>query len=372
MADRYTIRALVRASEVLKAFREPGEVLALRDVVSRVGLDKNTTFRLIFTLHKCGFLEKLGTNRYRCAVRLNTERRFRIGYASDGADNLFTTEVMRSLEHAADEAGIELLLEDNRYSPKTALRVAERLISEKVDLLIEFQADYHTAPVIASKCQAATIPLIAVEIPHPGATFFGANNYEAGLIGGRYLGTWAGKHWHGAVDEIILVEQRCVGPLPRSRLTGVLAGIREALRSTKPVVALDSDGDYRQSWAILRAHLQRTTAKRILVGTMDDPSALGVVRAFEEAGRLDNCAVMGQNADPQAREELRRPGTRLIGSVGYFPEKYGDGLIVLALKILHKHSIPPAVFVKHCLITPENVNHYYPNDALMGYDCYLR
>jgi ribose transport system substrate-binding protein len=299
---------------------------------------------------------------------MNNERKYRIGYASDGADNFFTSEVMRGLERAANEAAIELLVEDNRCSPKIALRVAEKLINEKVDLLIEFQVDYHTAPVISSKCQAARIPLIAVEIPHPGATFFGANNYEAGLIGGRYLGTWAGKYWQGKVDEIILVEQRCVGPLPRSRLAGVLSGIREVLRSTKPVVDLDSDGDYGRSWTALRNHLRGTTAKRFLVGTMDDPSALGVIRAFEEAGRLDDCVVMGQNADPQARQELRRPGTRLIGSVGYFPEKYGDGLIGLALKILNKNSAPPAVFVKHCLITSKNVDHYYPNDALMGYD----
>ena len=32
---------------------------------------------------------------------------------------------------------------------------------------------------------------------------------------------------------------------------------------------------------------------------------------------------MGQNASPEGREELRQPGTRLIGSVAYFPEKYG-------------------------------------------------
>ena len=34
----------------------------------------------------------------------------------------------------------------------------------------------------------ANIPVIAIDIPHPGATYFGANNYQAGLIGGRALG----------------------------------------------------------------------------------------------------------------------------------------------------------------------------------------
>jgi ribose transport system substrate-binding protein len=74
---------------------------------------------------------------------------------------------------------------------------------------------------------------------------------------------------------------------------------------------------------------------------------------------------MGQNASPEGRAELRQEGTRLIGSVAYFPEKYGSEIIGVALDILHRRPVPPAVFVKHQLLTAENVNHVYPNDELM-------
>ena len=69
---------------------------------------------------------------------------------------------------------------------------------------------------------------------------------------------------------------------------------------------------------------------------------------------------MGQNAIREARQELRRPATRLIGSVAYFPESYGEELIPLALAILQKKPVPPAVFVKHQLITPKNIDLLYP------------
>ena len=59
----------------------------------------------------------------------------------------------------------------------------------------------------------ADIPLIAIDIPHPGATYFGANNYGAGLIGGRYLGRWAKQHWQGTVDEIVFLELPRAGSL---------------------------------------------------------------------------------------------------------------------------------------------------------------
>jgi ribose transport system substrate-binding protein len=62
---------------------------------------------------------------------------------------------------------------------------------------------------------------------------------------------------------------------------------------------------------------------------------------------------------------MREPETRLIGSVAYFPEKYCADLITVALDILHRRPVPPAVFVKHQLVTPDNVNHVYPNDTLL-------
>ena len=98
---------------------------------------------------------------------------------------------------------------------------------------------------------------------------------------------------------------------------------------------------------------------------MNDGSALGILRAFEEAGRLNDCAVMGQNGSLDARFELRRPHSRLIGSVAYFPETYGAGLLRVALDILSRRFVPPVVYSRHLLLTSKNVDHVYPSDELM-------
>ena len=117
---------------------------------------------------------------------------------------------------------------------------------------------------------------------------------------------------------------------------------------------------------VVRGHLRRSRAKRVLIGAINDPSALGALRAMEEAGRAETCAVMGQNASLEARAELRNPDTRLIGSVAYFPEVYGDHLISLATDILQHKAVPPAIFIKHQMITRDNVDKIYPNDALLN------
>jgi ribose transport system substrate-binding protein len=96
------------------------------------------------------------------------------------------------LQRAAIAEGIELISLDNRYNSKIARRNANLLVGEKVDLVIEFQTDQDVTPIVAATYREAGIPLIAMDIPHPGATYYGANNYEAGLIAGRYLVISAG------------------------------------------------------------------------------------------------------------------------------------------------------------------------------------
>lgn len=364
--DPYLVKAVVHASKLLTAFQTSGETLSLKDVASRCGLPKTMVFRLLYTLEKCGLIEKVGANLYRSAVRPLKNRLYRMGYAAQGTDYQFSKEVSASLQRAATAEGIELICFDNRYSAKVAQRNADLLVREKVDLVIEFQTDEDVAPIVAAKYREANIPMIAIDIPHPGATYYGANNYEAGLIGGRYLGRWAKENWDGIVDEIILLELVRAGNLPRMRLTGTVVGINLALPNAKNcrVTYLDGDGNFGTSLEAVRRHLQSSNSRHVLLAAVNDPSALGALRAFEEAGRSECCAVMGQNASPEGRAELRLSKSRLVGSVAYFPERYGDGLVRLGLDILNHRQIPPAVFVEHKLVTPKTVDHYYPNDGL--------
>ena len=368
------MKALLHASEILWVFQHPGENLRLRDVMDRTGFQKGMCFRILYTLRHLGFIEKVDGNRYRLTSEVRRRKRYRIGYASQGQDSSFVHEVHRSLIRAAEQERIDLIVVDNRYQPKVALKNAERLIRDGVDLVLEFQTDEAVAAAIAARYHDANIPLIAIDIPHPGATYFGANNYEAGLLAGRYLGRWARQRWDGRADEILLVGLARAGPLPASRIRGAVAGIREVVHEAAdwPVVSIDGDGQFKTALERVRRHLRAAKDKRVLVAAANDPSALGAARAFEEAGLLNTCAIAGQNAEPDARAELRRPKTPLVASIGYFPERYGDGLIKLALDILGRRPVSPAAFVKHQVITRENVDHFYPNDALMGVEPYAR
>jgi ribose transport system substrate-binding protein len=317
-------------------------------------------------LGQAGFVRRVGAETFECCIKPVQQKRVRIGFAAQTAETSFALMVTESVKRAAAENNADLVIVDNKYSPKIALRNAEQLIRERVDVVLEFQTYDNIAPILAARFIEAKIPVIAIEIPHPGAVFFGANNYQAGLIAGRALGRWAKGNWDGRFDEVLLLEEKVAGPLPRLRVSGMLAGIREMLPAAERaiVTTYDGQGSFERSQTLVRNHLRKVLPRRTLVCGCNDPSALGALMAFEEAGLAANCFVVGQNAVPEAREELRRPGTRLVGTVAYFPERYGDELIPLAVQLVAGKPTAPAIFVKHQLVTPGNVGTIYPGDCV--------
>jgi ribose transport system substrate-binding protein len=361
----YLVGPILRACQVLKAFRSSEESLALREIVTRTRLNKTTAFRAAQSLVAGGMLERVGGDQYRSLMLACRSSHFRLGYAAMAGNSLMSREISQSLRLAAATRHIELVELDNELSTQVAIRNSERLVRDDIDLAIEFQVHHHVAATIASNFTHAGIPVIAIHTPHPGAVFFGGNNYLAGRIGGRALGRWAINHWNSEVDSILLLAHFAAGPLTNSRLTGVEAGISELLHAGSPeVLTLDAKGGYAESLEIVMKHLARSRAQHILVGCINDTVALGALRAFAEAGRSEHCAIIGQNGTVAARAELRQAHSSLIGSVGFFPEKYGDQILSLALDMLHGKPVPSAVYTKHTLLTRQNVDHYYPNDAL--------
>ena len=136
--DRNESQTVLRACEVLKAFRNPGEELVLGDVVHRTHLPKTTVFRLLRTLIHGGLLERSRAGVYRNQFGPVTARPFRIGFAAQG-DSEFSREVVKSMEKAADREHVHLITVNNRYSAREAVRNADLLIKERVDLVLEFQ-----------------------------------------------------------------------------------------------------------------------------------------------------------------------------------------------------------------------------------------
>jgi ribose transport system substrate-binding protein len=288
----------------------------------------------------------------------------RIGFANLSEDIPFAVDVRRGLERAAQSvSGIDLVLADNQLSASVALSVADHLIHRGVDLIIEYQLDEKIGNIIMDKFQRANIPVIAVDIPMVGATYFGVDNFRAGHMAGVALGEWIAVHWEGLVDAVIALEEPRSGAFTAARIQGQLHGLREVVGETAlaNVIYLDSGNMSDVSKThVLNSLNQMPNARRIAFVCFNDDAAIGALAAAQQASRTGDVVIVGQGGDRRGREEIRKPGSRIIGSTAFLPEQYGERLLDLALKILRGESVSPAVYMDHVFINRENVGLYYP------------
>lgn len=293
-------------------------------------------------------------------------RHYTIGFANLSDDIPFALEVRRGLEQAAQAAGnVDLVLADNQLDGDVALHVADRLVRKQVDLAIEYQIDEKVGNRIMAKFRQANIPVIAVDIPMVGASFFGADNYYTGHTAGVALGRWIDTHWNGEVDRVLVLEEPRAGSQPEARIQGQIDGLQEILGSLPAERFIHLDGGNVRSvseQSTLEALEQRPHAQRIAVLCFNDDNALGALDAARKLGREEDVAIVGQGADSSLRPEIRRRNSRIIGSTSFMPEQYGEALIEMALKILRGDPVPPADYIDHVFINADNIDLFYPEE----------
>jgi ribose transport system substrate-binding protein len=290
---------------------------------------------------------------------------YRIGFANLSENVAFGRDVRRGLEQAAQAySHIELLIADNQHSREVALTVVDSLIEQEVDLAIEFQIHESAGNLIISKFNKAGIPVIAVDIPMVGATFFGVDNYRAGHMGGRALGEAVQSQWQGVMDYLIVLEHPRAGHLPAARMQGQLDGLQEILGNIpeSKIAYLDCGNMSEISEAAALELLEKLPdALRLAVICFNDEAAIGVLNAADKLGRSDDYLITSQGADRRIREYIRAGDKRIVGSTAYKPELYGEKLLAIALQILEGKPTPPAVYMEHTFITAKNIDQHYPH-----------
>jgi ribose transport system substrate-binding protein len=360
---RYYVELLGRALDVLDVLRASRAELRLTDIAEKAGLHVSTTFRLLRTLEARGYvIRETKGKRFKLCLGY---RAYRIGYAQLSGDQPFVQKVTQGLVSAAEKSRVELLVADNHDNPEQAVKNAAWLIAQRVDFVIEYQFHYRVGPVLANMFGRAGIPTLAIDIPVPGAIYFGADNYAAGILGGEALARFARDHWGSRVDRVLLLESPEAGPPTHMRAIGSLYGIRSVLPglTEKCVLHRNGKGTEVGGYAATRRVIRSLGPREfLLVAAANDNSARGAVRATREARREPFTAIIAQGWGPDEAldAELRKPDSALIGAVAYFPEKYGTRILPLALQCLNGQPVPPASYAQHRLIMRDEVRSSPP------------
>ena len=351
----YLIPILSKALDVLELLENSHVPVALEDIHQKTSISKTSVYRILKTLVHRGYVAQAQDGRYRLVSR---PRRLRFGFAAHSAEMPFSVAVAQSITAAAAASGVELLVLDNRSDPGIAIRNAEEFVARRVDLALEFQVPEHEVPRVARAFSKAGIPLIAIDAPHPNATYFGVDNFEAGYEAGSLLAEHVLRKWKGKVNWVLGVEFPEAGSFVQSRITGAFDGIRDRLADIPAdrFVQLDGRGMRQPSQLIVADFLRdQRRGQRFLVAAATDLSALGVLDAARQASRERDFAIAGQGCIPETIDEMRTGKSALIASISYQAETYGPRLIQLGIALLRGYTVPPCNYVRHKAVTPETL-----------------
>lgn len=349
----YLIPVLTKALDILELLRAENQPMVLETIHRRTKISKTTVYRILKTLVHRGYVAQTADRQYRHVAR---PKKLRFGFGSQSAEMPFSEAVAASLRTAATAVGVDLMVLDNRYDAEAAKENAEIFVRENVDIIIEFQIDEHAAPVIADKIAEARIPLIAVDIPHPHAVYFGVDNYRVGREAGELLAEFSINHWGGRMDWMIGLGIEEAGPLVQSRITGAFEGVKARLPNlpVESFVRIDGRGMRDKSYKAVLEFLNRHPKdKRILIATANDTSALGAIAAVRELQREKHVAVVGQDCLEEMVVEMQRPGSPAIASISHEAGLYGPRLIDIGLALLRGEKVAPYNYVEHRAVTAD-------------------
>jgi ribose transport system substrate-binding protein len=277
----------------------------------------------------------------------------------------FSVSIHKGIYKIADDLGIKIIYCDQEFKAEKAVTCAEQLSQQKPDFAIVSNWQSGAAEAIMKIYNEAKIPVVNIDVWHPNAIFFGADNYISGEIGGKAAGEYA--KGLGKCGDITLLNgvNPGEGDAANQRIAGFVDGVQEicgALPADRIKSEIFDAGTTEQALTKTTDWLTANPGAGFVLGTsIDDARSAGISKALAQNGR-DGAAV-GLGCDEigvASTKEGDPQTTKFLGCVAYFPEKYPDYVMSIGLDVLDGVAVPDEVHIEHKFLDKATVGSVYP------------
>ncbi len=292
------------------------------------------------------------------------KKTFTLAFMDGWATNVFAIPIRKGVEQISKNLGLKLIYCDAEFKPEKAIACAETLASQNPGFAIVGNWQGGAAKAVMAIFNKRKIPADSIDVWHPNAVFFGANNYISGEVAGKAAGTYAQTNWACKDFAILNGENLEEGAAADQRLVGFSDGIQEVCGKLPAkqinrirLAAGTADQAITATTDWLTGHPQ---IKHILSTTIDDERATGMAKAFVSTKR-DGYAV-GIGCDTvgiAAVKQAPAAKNRYLGCVAYFPEKYANYLVSIALDVMAGKAVPNEVHMEHTFLNHESIGSVY-------------
>jgi ribose transport system substrate-binding protein len=293
----------------------------------------------------------------------HAQARLKIGYINHIDAIPFVQLVRKGIQAQGKKAGAQVLVCNPNGDAQKAVNCAAQLKAQKVNGIINFQPVEAAGPRV---CAAGPkVPVIAIDIHQRPCEkiFYGADNPGAGRLAGRALGQFAKTKFGCKVDAWVSMEAPAVGVVNRLRMNGLLAGYKQVCSNPPNITRVDGKGATDPAIQPARDTLTRLTGKKkILVVSLNDDMAIGMIKAAESANRLGDIYVAAQGADPTSWRYIcgKERFKNWVADTAYFPELYGSRVVPMLISLIDGQKQPKIVHTNHRVVTPKSIKVIYP------------
>ncbi len=289
-----------------------------------------------------------------------------IGFSAPAADHGWMAAITDSAKATADQySDIDLKVAEGTNDVNLQISQVETFINDGVDAIVLLPFDGAAMTPVALKAMQAGIPVINVdrEFADPNAarvTVLG-DNYGMGVSAGEYICGVVGDNPDAIVAEIAGIDSL---PLTQDRSQGFADALAECGQDVDNRVAADFTVQGGEEAA---ANLLQAAPKIDAVWNHDDDQGVGVLAAFDNAGR-DEFVMVGGAGSANAMRAIEADDTVLKATVIYPSTQGADGIALArlltqgkAMSDLVEVEVPRTVQLYAPVVTKDNVSQFLGN-----------
>jgi ribose transport system substrate-binding protein len=275
---------------------------------------------------------------------------------------------------------VEVKRFDNKFDASVALQNARLMAQQKPDVLIDWSVTADANSAIGKQFTSSGKPCIAVNFEIPGCVWFNLSNFDLGLDLGPVAAKEATKRgWTGANTSVILLNVPSAGPEALELVQGFYTSFAKGFSGVKQVTkdqitattskigdnvyVLDGKALLDVSNKVVRQVLQQIPKSRhlVLLGPNDD-SALGGLRAIQQAGRADDLVMVSNGADQQGLTQLR-DNAAWVAEGAVFTAIWPDYILAMAKAIHAGAKLPHLTPSPQLVVTKDDADQYFNADG---------
>lgn len=281
------------------------------------------------------------------------DKKLTIGLTVGTLANPFFVAMSKGVEEAGKELSAEVFVESAEYDLAKQTSQIENFITKKVDVILLNAVDTKGIAAAVQQAKDAGIPVIAVDTNAEGGVdaTVTSDNYQAGKLAGEYV-----IEQLGGKGNIAIID----GP-PVSAVTDRIKGFEDAVKDSKIkiVAKQNGEGNREKALTVMESILQANPSGSIdAVFAINDPEAIGVEIAQEQADRKDEFFIVGVDGAPEVTEAMAKKGSTIKATSAQSPSEMVKKAVEIGMKVKNGEDVEDLIKVPVKLVTQDQLDTY--------------